>query len=1367
MSTNQDSGSNRLYDIPFLDDSGSNYSTWKYRISTILDIRGLMAIVLGDEKCPLEQAPDIKDQAAFTLAYEKWKGRDKQAKAQITLTLRDEPLSGVVLCQTAAEVWEKLETRYEGKGQHTVAQLIGEIFRGTFAETTPLEQQFNLMRQKVHKLKSLGHDLTDSLIATAMIVSLPDSYSTLRQLLFMTEDSKLTTDFVIRQALMEERTRGGTQSHVALMGNIKGKKPSNHTKELPDDSTAWKKNLKCHYCKKKGHIKSECRKLKSDQAGGNPDKSRPTTSGDHTAKVATTAQEESVVNLFMAREGTSDLSDDWIVDSGATAPMTARKEWFSKYTPFDKEVSIGLGDDSIIKAAGSGSVMISMDVEEKKRIFELRDVYYVPDMGRNNLLSVSYMVNKGYLVHFRAKDCVIQKGNDVIGNVYKKNNLWVLSGKTVLPRQEMAYIAQVSIGTWHKRLGHAMVRSIEKLANSSMVTGMRVLSDEESGEKKEHKTHCIPCLKGKTTREPISKKSTVENPKVLHRVFSDVCGPLDIEGYQKCRYFVTLIDGYSHYMRVQPIRSKDEAPRVLMDWMTRSEVETGEKVNQLRTDGGGEYMGAEFQTYLKRKGVHHEVTNAGTPQENGVAERMNRTILEMTRSMLLESALPKSYWTFAVSYTQEVLNRLPSRALTMDITPYEAYFGKKPSVEHLRIFGCSTYVHIPDDKRGKLDPKAVEGVFVGVPRNRKGYIVADKQNFLKTYVSRDVTFLENPDKPEQVRVAVDDISPGTSTPLEHDTKESKSEDEVEGLATESEMSDDVESDKKQEKELDSMPTQPRRSERVRHAPVRDDDSRYMTTSYSRRPRQPQGPQDSALLNTVLKDPLSYEEAMSRPDAIHWKRACAEEMEEFVRQKVFSIVTSPKGRKVIGCKWVFKMKHDADGQVERYKARLVAQGFSQIPGIDFSETFAPVTRHQTFRTLLALANRYHWHIHQMDVKTAFLNGNLENEIYMKIPPGVESDTGQVWLLHKALYGLKQASREWYLKLKKQLEDLGFKRSNADHGVFTKASGGKIFIIAVYVDDFLLFSELMHEIKKIKSKLKEFFEMKDLGEAKWILQMRIERSESRLGVRTLSLSQEQYVEEVLERHGMADCNPVKTPMEKNIQLPVLKEAEVDITEYQRCIGSLMYLMVCTRPDIAYSVGVLSRHVSCPGNVHMQAIKRVFRYLRGTSQYSLQYKSNDEEESQFEIFVDADWAGDRVDRKSISGFVVMLEGGAISWGSKKQTSVSLSTVEAEFVAASMAVREALWHRVLYKSLDFELTNATRLFIDNQGALDLMRSGQINDKTKHIDIKFRHICDREEAGDVTGIHVTTENQLADMMTKSLGGEKFMFFRAKIGVKE
>jgi len=234
---------------------------------------------------------------------------------------------------------------------------------------------------------------------------------------------------------------------------------------------------------------------------------------------------------------------------------------------------------------------------------------------------------------------------------------------------------------------------------------------------------------------------------------------------------------------------------------------------------------------------------------------------------------------------------------------------------------------------------------------------------------------------------------------------------------------------------DDQPTEGRQSGRLRHAPGRDDDPRFTRTSYARR-KTPRGMEQANKAAEMLKDPTMYEEAMSRGDAMHWKRACAEELEEFARQNLFSTIPRPIGRKVIGCKWVFKTKLDAKGQVERYKARLVVQGFSQVPGVDFDETFTPVTRHQMLRTLLALANRHRWHIHQMDVKSAFLNGDLENEIFMHIPEGVRSKGGEVWLLHKALYGLKQASREWYLKLRGKLKGMGFKRSEADHGVFTK-------------------------------------------------------------------------------------------------------------------------------------------------------------------------------------------------------------------------------------------------------------------------------------------------------------------------------------------
>jgi len=370
---------------------------------------------------------------------------------------------------------------------------------------------------------------------------------------------------------------------------------------------------------------------------------------------------------------------------------------------------------------------------------------------------------------------------------------------------------------------------------------------------------------------------------------------------------------------------------------------------------------------------------------------------------------------------------------------------------------------------------------------------------------------------------------------------------------------------------------------------------------------------------------------------------------------------------------------------------------------------------------------------MNVKSAFLNGDLKNEIFMKIPPGVEAKKEQVWLLHKALYGLKQASREWYLKLKGQLEELGFKRSDIDHGVFTKIIDRKLFVIAVYVDNFLLFLSNISHIRTVKKDLKRCFEMKDLEEAKWILQMKIERTDMGDGIRKLTISQEQYIETILEQHGMVDCKPAKTPMAANLQLPTLTKAEINIIEYQRCIRSLMYLIICTHPDIVYSVGVLLHHVACPGRTHMQAVKCVFRYLCRTSHYGLEFQANNSNYALPIVYVDSDWGGDCMDRKSILGFAVLLDGGAISWGFKKQTSVSLSTVEAEFIATLTAVKEILWHRSLFSSLDMTLTSPTSLLINNQDALDLIKSEQINNCTKHIDIKFRHVYDQEDQGTIS----------------------------------
>jgi len=391
----------------------------------VLRLRGLMEIVLGVEKCPLEIATDSKDQDTVTVLYDKWQTQNHQALAEITLTLRKEPLKYVKRHLLALEIWEALEDCYEGKSQHTMAELLGDIFRTTFVDMVPMEQQLNDMRKKVHRLKDLGHTFKDSLIATVMIMSLPESYASLRQHLFMKDENTLTMDFVIRQILMDEKAQEATP-HITLMGNQKGKKSTHQSLDQSNDNDAKKKNLACHYCKKKCHFKVNCWKFKVDQGSDDTTNAKKGQgSKEKTAKLVVD-EKETVINLFMVREGTIDLVDSWIIDSGATSPMTARKDWMTGYTSFDMPIPIGLGDNRTIKALGSGSVQISMDVNGKSNIYELRNVYYVPDMVTNNLLSVTYMVNKGYFVSFGAHKCEITRSGNLIGKAEKQRNLWIL-----------------------------------------------------------------------------------------------------------------------------------------------------------------------------------------------------------------------------------------------------------------------------------------------------------------------------------------------------------------------------------------------------------------------------------------------------------------------------------------------------------------------------------------------------------------------------------------------------------------------------------------------------------------------------------------------------------------------------------------------------------------------------------------------------------------------------------------------------------------------------------------------------------------------------------------------------------------------------
>ena len=378
----------------------------------------------------------------------------------------------------------------------------------------------------------------------------------------------------------------------------------------------------------------------------------------------------------------------------------------------------------------------------------------------------------------------------------------------------------------------------------------------------------------------------------------------------------------------------------------------------------------------------------------------------------------------------------------------------------------------------------------------------------------------------------------------------------------------------------------------------------------------------------------------------WKDAVRSEMDSIMANGTWEITERPYGCKPLGCKWVFKKKLRPDGTIEKYKARLVAKGYDQQEEEDFFDTYSPVARLTTIRVLLSLAASHGLLVHQMDVKTAFLNGELKEEIYMQQPDGfvIDGQERKVCRLIKSLYGLKQAPKQWHDKFNTTLTSIGFVVNEADKCVYYRHGGGEGVILCLYVDDILIFGTNLKVIEEVKSFLSQNFEMKDLGVADVILNIKLLRDNEG----GITLLQSHYVEKVLSRFGYSDCTPSQTPYDPSVLIRKSKGMAKDQLRYSQIIGSLMYLASATRPDIAFAVSKLSRFVSKPGDVHWHAVERVMRYLKGTMNYGLHYTGYP---SVLEGYSDANWISDADEMKATTGYMFTLGGGTVSWKSCKQ--------------------------------------------------------------------------------------------------------------------
>ena len=1364
MSEQSTSGS---YRIELL--GSNNWVPWKRRISAILRDLGLEEYIEKDSMPPEAVNPASPTEEEVKV-LKQWRTGDAKARTRIELAIGDAEMIHISGAATAREMWEQLTMVKESRGRLGVLATRRALYRATADENFEMVEHISKLRKLQEELHIMGSPVPDEDFVMILITSLPESWDNYTSAYLGSSGNKpeLRSHEIIAILLDEDRRRkgrSGNSADAALQAKGKagyGKKGKDSDKE-------------CYNCGKKGHISKECWSKGGGMEGKGPKgrKGPKREKANQAKEVNNDLNEVSYLSrdlpvpfeiknghidigeiTFMANISPNNSKNDWYLDSGTTSHISNDRNAYSEFYPIQATPVRGIGTPA--SALGFGSLSLDFRVSGKTLTHKLKNVLYIPE-APNCLLSVSRLDENDGRIIFHNRKCQLEnKEGNIIGHGGMKGRLYLLDAKLIQTSQETSHYSsspKITWDQWHRRYGHISVTSLERLSQNGMVSGL--LIDQSS----KPSITCEACIQAKQAHKPFPKEAEHKSETPGERIMSDVWGPARVESIGRWKWYISFIDDCTRYSTILFLKHKGEATDRIKEHITKVERNFGKAPKWMRFDNGKELVNEETKKWAAQKGIIIETTAPYSPSQNGVAERFNRTIMELARAMLISSGLPTFLWDEAASHANYLRNRAPTRAL-QGITPYEAWTGKKPDVGHLREFGCDVWVLDESNNRSKLDPKSKKMVFVGFMDGPKAIRYYDaKTRSIK--VSRNVAFNENEQPTELVIVDI----PGVR---------------VEGEIRENPSQQPVILQKPAVEPLKSEPRQLRQTGFIDYTKINNPDARKPT----RRVPIPETPKTddqtnlaeelflgTTFLTTGTEEdlPKSYEEAIKGPEADQWKEAMDAEIGQLEEMGTWEEADLPEGRKEIGCRWVFLRKKDEHGNIIKYKARLVAQGFSQKPGVDYSDngTFAPVMRFETLRTMLAQSAIHNWKLRQFDIKGAYLHGYLEEEIYMAQPPGYGDGSQRVRKLIRALYGLKQAGNVWNTKLNDALINLGFRQLKSDYCCYIRQDGDNITILLVWVDDFLSISNKDTLNDQIEAELRNHFEVKSLGKPSIIIGVKI-RQENNL----IEISQTHYIETLLKKYGLQDANPVSTPMDPNVKLDDPEEtsdesgsASMATFGYANLIGSLMYLAIATRPDIAYAINKLAQFTSAPKPKHWTAVKRIFRYLKGTKDYKLTYGgSQDLLNEELNIYCDADWASD-LDRKSISGYVITIAGGAVAWSSKKQTTVAPSTPEAEYIAAAHAAKQVLWYRSLLTELNFSLTTPSTIFSDNQSAISIAHHPEFHARTKHIDIAVHFLRDHVKKGTLDLYYINTEYNLADIFTKALKKPSHINFTHELGV--
>lgn len=1201
--------------------NSTNYLLWKLQFETWLNSQTLLGHVTGGTPRP---PPTIQvmtgeiEAEAPNPELIKWVRYDQKVMAWFFGTLSEEALRSVYGLQTAQEVWFSLAKKYNRISASRKCDLQRRL-QSVSKQGKSLAEYLSSVKLICDQLDSIGCPVAENDKIYGVLNGLGQEYESITAVIENALDSDLgltLDDVEIKLTNFDEKlqayatntsvsphqafatgrgyyqNRGRGQGHS---GSTRGRGYSTRGRgfhqQINNGPPSGSNNRPtCQICNKFGHSAYKCYKR-----------------FDHAYQPEDYAHALAAVRIS---DGVVQSGQEWYADSGATAHISNSSAQLQSVQPYHGNNSVIVGNDEFLPITHVGSAVLSGDGGN----IPLLNVLVCPGITKSLLYVSKLTSDYPCAIEFDCDGVIVKdkQTQQLLTRGSRHKDLYMLENSKF-----MAYYSTRQQATsdevWHMRLGHPHKEILQQLSSTKAIVINKLSSQL-----------CDACRLGKSTRLPFVSSEFVSNT-CLERIHCDLWGPSPVISTQGFRYYVIFIDNYSRYTWFYPLRLKSDFLHVFRAFQAMVETQFDSKIQSFQCDGGGEFTSNTFICHLSSCGIRQLISCPHTPQQNGLAERKHKSITELGLTLMFQSKIPQSLWVEAFFTANYLTNLFTSSVLQANVSPYEALMKQPPSYTTLRVFGCKCFPHLKPYAQNKLDPKSLPCVFLGYNDKYKGYrcfhpptktvyisghVLFDEQSFpyedmYQQFQGQTTTpllsawrsgFTSQEDSlSEEFSIPPPDLSaprprntPATAAPVTPATADSSSSED-------SLFSDD------DFPLLSPAPGPPPSPEPIIAPPIAENPVHPMTTRAKDGIRKPNPRYALFTVKDTYSIPGTVRQALQDEG---WNNAMGTEMDNHRVSHTWDLVPPPSDVEPLSCGWVHKVKLCADGTLDKLKSRLVARGNEQEEGIDYLETFYPVVRVATIRTVLHVATVQKWSIKQLDVQHAFLHGDLKETVYMKQPPGFEDSAHPhfVCKLRKAIYGLKQAPRAWFDKFSSFLLEFGFRCTTRDPSLFVYLNGHDIMYLLLYVDDMLLTGSSDQLIQRLLEGLHREFRMKDMGILQYFLGI-----QAHFHDKGVFLCQEKYAMDLLTTAGMLDSAPMATPIPLRPDKVLGHDVLFSDPSYFRSLAGKLQYMTLTRPDIQYAVNFVCQKMHSPTVADFTNLKRVLRYIKGTLQLGINLSGN----------------------------------------------------------------------------------------------------------------------------------------------------------------